>query len=108
MPQLPPSLRRPRRCHAHADKHVQTVELSCTRSPCAHVLFGCHESATPESFGLSVPQQPDEEDGAALSGALCALAEAHMHADVEQAGPRVEVLLREAVQLGASPEPLQV
>ena len=44
-----------------------------------------------------------------LSGALCALAEAHMHAaDVEQAGPRVEALLREAVQLGASPEPLQV
>lgn len=56
-----------------------------------------------------MPQQPDDEDGAALSGALCALAEAHMHAaDVEQAGPRVEALLREAVQLGASPEPLQV
>jgi hypothetical protein len=54
-------------------------------------------------------QQPDEEDGAALSGALCALAEAHMHAaDVEQAGPGVEALLREAVQLAASPEPLQV
>lgn len=53
-------------------------------------------------------QEPDEEGAAALSGALCALAEAHMHAaDVEQVGPQVEALLREALQLGASPEPLQ-
>lgn len=57
----------------------------------------------------TVQQEPDEEDGAALSGALCALAEAHMHAaDVEQAGPQVEALLQEALQLGPSPEPFQV
>lgn len=54
-------------------------------------------------------QEADGEAAAALSGALCALAEAHMHAaDVEQVGQQVEALLREALQLGPSPEPLQV
>ena len=58
---------------------------------------------------LGVQQQPGGEGSAALSGALCALAEAHMHdADVRQAGPQVEALLQEALQLGASLQPLQV
>ncbi len=55
-------------------------------------------------------QDPDDGEGReALAEALCALAEAHLHAsDVDEAGQQVESLLQQALRLGASPEPLQV
>ena len=53
-------------------------------------------------------QQPDEETRAALAEALCALAEAHLNfSDAAEVGQQVETLLRQALRLGASPEPLQ-
>lgn len=43
-------------------------------------------------------QEADEEESTALAGALCALAEAHMHAsDVEQAGSQVDTKLDDQI-----------